>query len=137
MTSLNAEAIWRMSKKEIVSLIESGAVPNRQGTIRFYAPSFVHYKNKYFRTSHNAFPSISITGSSCSLKCKHCNGKVLDTMVPTMTPAELFDVCVELKDAGAVYEDKEVVVDGNLVTSRQPSDLPDFMRETLKLLKQG
>ncbi len=41
----------------------------------------------------------------------------------------------ELKAAGALYEDKEVVVDGNLVTSRQPSDLPDFMRETLKLLR--
>ncbi len=41
----------------------------------------------------------------------------------------------ELKAAGAVYEDKEVVVDGNLVTSRQPSDLPAFMRETMKLIR--
>jgi protease I len=38
----------------------------------------------------------------------------------------------ELKAAGAIYEDKEVVVDGNLVTSRQPSDLPAFMREIMK-----
>jgi protease I len=44
-------------------------------------------------------------------------------------------VAEEMKDAGALYEDKEVVVDGNLVTSRQPSDLPAFMRETLKMLK--
>ena len=44
-------------------------------------------------------------------------------------------VAGEMKDAGAVYEDKEVVVDGNLITSRQPSDLPAFMRETLKILK--
>ncbi len=43
-------------------------------------------------------------------------------------------VAPELKEAGAFYEDKEVVVDGNLVTSRQPSDLPAFMRETLKKL---
>jgi protease I len=41
----------------------------------------------------------------------------------------------ELKAAGAIYEDKEVVVDGNLVTSRQPSDLPAFMRETMKLVR--
>jgi protease I len=41
-------------------------------------------------------------------------------------------VAPELKEAGALYEDKEVVVDGNLVTSRQPSDLPAFLRETLK-----
>jgi len=44
-------------------------------------------------------------------------------------------VAAEMKDAGAIYEDKEVVVDGNLVTSRQPSDLPAFMRETMKMLK--
>lgn len=43
-------------------------------------------------------------------------------------------VAQEMKDAGAIYEDKEVVVDGNLVTSRQPSDLPAFMRETMKKL---
>ncbi|MHB1679153.1 MAG: type 1 glutamine amidotransferase domain-containing protein [bacterium] len=42
----------------------------------------------------------------------------------------------ELKEAGALYEDKDVVVDGNLVTSRQPSDLPVFLRETIKKLNE-
>ena len=46
-------------------------------------------------------------------------------------------VAPEMKAAGAVYEDREVVVDGNLVTSRQPSDLPAFMRETMKMLKKA
>ncbi len=45
-------------------------------------------------------------------------------------------VAKELKDAGAVYEDKEVVIDGNLVTSRQPSDIPAFMRETMRMIKR-
>lgn len=40
----------------------------------------------------------------------------------------------ELKEAGALYEDQEVVVDGNLITSRQPGDLPAFMREAMKQL---
>ena len=44
-------------------------------------------------------------------------------------------VADELKEVGAIYEDREVVVDGNLVTSRQPPDLPAFMRETMKQLK--
>jgi len=44
-------------------------------------------------------------------------------------------VADEMKGAGALYEDAEVVVDGNLVTSRQPSDLPAFMRETMKMVK--
>ncbi|WP_309495187.1 type 1 glutamine amidotransferase domain-containing protein [Sulfurovum sp.] len=33
----------------------------------------------------------------------------------------------ELKDAGAIYKDEEVVIDNNLITSRQPSDLNAFM----------
>jgi protease I len=44
-------------------------------------------------------------------------------------------VAEEMKEAGALYEDNAVVVDGKLVTSRQPSDLPFFLRETMKLLK--
>jgi len=43
-------------------------------------------------------------------------------------------VAEELQASGALYEDTEVVVDGNLITSRQPSDLPAFMREMVKLL---
>lgn len=44
-------------------------------------------------------------------------------------------VVAELKAAGARYQDAEVVVDGNLVTSRQPSDLPAFLRETLRTIR--
>jgi protease I len=40
----------------------------------------------------------------------------------------------DIKKAGGLYEDKEVVVDGNLVTSRYPGDLPAFMRETMRLI---
>ncbi len=40
-----------------------------------------------------------------------------------------------MRESGAIYEDKEVVVDGNLITSRQPSDLPYFMREVIKKIK--
>ncbi len=43
-------------------------------------------------------------------------------------------VAEELKASGAAYEDKPVVLDGNIVTSRQPSDLPAFMREIMKMV---
>lgn len=45
-------------------------------------------------------------------------------------------VADELKEAGALYEDQEVVVDANLITSRQPADLPAFMREIMKQLRR-
>ena len=37
-------------------------------------------------------------------------------------------IAEELKDAGAIYKDEEVVIDKNLITSRQPSDLNAFMK---------
>ncbi|GIO24046.1 type 1 glutamine amidotransferase domain-containing protein [Oceanobacillus sp. J11TS1] len=42
----------------------------------------------------------------------------------------------DLENAGATVKDEEVVVDGNLVTSRTPDDLPAFNRESLKLLEK-
>src|SRR5438874_1101509 len=36
-------------------------------------------------------------------------------------------------NAGGKYVDEEVVVDGNLITSRKPDDLPAFLREIIKM----
>jgi protease I len=39
----------------------------------------------------------------------------------------------DLRNAGAEWVDEEVVVDGNLVTSRKPDDLPAFTDELTKI----
>jgi protease I len=39
----------------------------------------------------------------------------------------------DLRNAGAEWEDAEVVVDGNLVSSRRPDDLPAFMRSLIEV----
>jgi protease I len=45
-------------------------------------------------------------------------------------------IAVDLKNAGAAFHDKEVVVCGNqLVTSRKPDDLPAFIHESLNVLQ--
>lgn len=41
----------------------------------------------------------------------------------------------DVKLAGAEYLDEEVVVDGNIITSRTPKDEPAFIREILNQLK--
>jgi protease I len=46
-------------------------------------------------------------------------------------------IAVDMKNAGAKYVDKSVVVDGNLVTSRTPEDLPDFNREMIALFSKA
>ncbi|MEJ2240998.1 MAG: type 1 glutamine amidotransferase [Candidatus Bathyarchaeota archaeon] len=45
-------------------------------------------------------------------------------------------VSTDLKNAGATYINKSVVIDGNIITSRYPSDLPNFCMETIKLINQ-
>jgi protease I len=39
----------------------------------------------------------------------------------------------DLKNAGAEWVDEQVVVDGNLVSSRKPDDIPAFNREMINL----
>jgi protease I len=39
----------------------------------------------------------------------------------------------DVRNAGGTWQDREVVRDGNWVTSRQPSDIPAFNREMLDL----
>jgi protease I len=45
-------------------------------------------------------------------------------------------VRTDLKNAGAKVVDEPAVVDGNIVTSRSPDDLPEFCKATLKLLSK-
>jgi protease I len=45
-----------------------------------------------------------------------------------------FAIKDDLVHAGATYQDAEVVVDGNLITSRQPADLPAFMQAIIAAL---
>ncbi|BAX81069.1 hypothetical protein ALGA_2757 [Labilibaculum antarcticum] len=46
-----------------------------------------------------------------------------------------WSIHIDLKNAGAIVEDKPMVVDGNLITSRYPTDLPDLLTEFLRQLK--
>lgn len=43
----------------------------------------------------------------------------------------------DLVNAGAIWEDAPVVVDGHHVSSRKPDDLPDFCRGMLQVLAGG
>ena len=42
----------------------------------------------------------------------------------------------DLKNAGANYVDQEVAIDGNLITSRNPDDLPAFGKAIAEMVKE-
>ena len=46
-----------------------------------------------------------------------------------------FAIKDDMINAGAKFEDSSVVIDKNLITSRTPDDLPDFMKAVLEFLK--
>lgn len=47
------------------------------------------------------------------------------------------NISKDLQNAGALWEDKAVVVDAGLVTSRTPDDLPDFNAKLVEEIKEG
>mgnify|MGYP006278299965 CR=1 FL=1 len=47
-----------------------------------------------------------------------------------------FAIKDDMINAGVEFIDQPVVVDGNLITSRTPDDLPDFMKAVLKFLSE-
>ncbi|MBA3045940.1 MAG: radical SAM protein [Candidatus Thermoplasmatota archaeon] len=47
------------------------------------------------------FPSISLSGESCSLNCLHCGRTYLGDMEPATSPERLVSLCEELKKKGA------------------------------------
>jgi lipoyl synthase len=103
MVNVNsAEEIWRLSNNELLTFLNSQQISPESRRVFFYAPSFTYYKTKYHCSSPNLFPTVSITGSSCSLNCKHCGGKVLETMHSALTPEQLFETCLKFKQNGAL-----------------------------------
>jgi uncharacterized radical SAM superfamily protein len=102
MTVFTPECIWKLNEKELLNALNKGLFSNKQKRIHFYAPSFMYYRTEHHHTSHTDFPTISITGSHCGVKCKHCGGVVLDTMHPVGTPEELLELCRQLRNKGAL-----------------------------------
>ncbi len=51
------------------------------------------------------------------------------------TVTSFFAIKDDLTHAGAIWVDQEVVVDGKLITSRKPDDLPAFIKAIIDGLK--
>jgi uncharacterized radical SAM superfamily protein len=102
MKHLLPETIWRLDDRRLSTVLDGRLLFSKLGKIHFYAPSFMYYKTSYYRSSPLTFPTISLTGKGCALKCKHCGGVVLETMYPVKSPGDLFQLCLELKKKGAL-----------------------------------
>lgn len=69
-------------------------------------------------------------GQICHAGWVLISAKILEGRKVTSTPGIKDDMI----NAGAEWLDEPVVVDGHLVSSRRPPDLPDYMREFIDVL---
>jgi protease I len=57
-------------------------------------------------------------------------------LVPGRTLTSYYTIQDDIRNAGGTWVDREVVEDGNWVTSRQPNDLPGFNRAMIALFSR-
>jgi hypothetical protein len=76
------------------------------------------------------FPAISLTGSKCSLSCKHCKRKLIERLPSATSPGELKSACLKAASQGA----KGVLLTGGC-TPEAKVPLYDFL-ETIKEIKK-
>ncbi|MHA2008617.1 MAG: type 1 glutamine amidotransferase domain-containing protein, partial [Promethearchaeota archaeon] len=75
--------------------------------------------------------SKKLVGSICHAGWVLISAKIIKDRKAT----SYFAIKDDMINAGAIFEDSSVVIDENLITSRMPDDLPDFMKAVLDFLK--
>lgn len=98
-----------------------------------YAPDHIRRYSKATQFVKDLDAQGKLVASICHGPWVLCSAGVLKGRRATCFCAIKDDVI----NAGARYEDSEVVVDNNLVTSRKPEDLPAFCRAAVKVLAEA
>lgn len=70
-------------------------------------------------------------GQICHAGWVLISANILNGVNVTSTPG----IRDDMVNAGASWYDEAVIVDGHIVSSRRPPDLPDYMREFIKVLE--
>ena len=70
----------------------------RESSWQHFGKKIIFYLPGMFRLNgiNGKYPAISITGNECALKCDHCQGKILDSMLQTSTPWQLVKLCLKI-----------------------------------------
>ena len=95
-----------------------------------FAPDFMRRSDDMIKFANDMVNADKIIASICHGAWLLCSTKILKGKTATCFMAIRDDI----KNAGAKYVDEECVVDGNLITSRKPDDLPAFCEAILKAL---
>lgn len=95
-----------------------------------FAPDFMRRYPEPARFVADVFKAGKTVAAICHGPWMLCSADVLKGKTATC----FFAIADDVKHAGANYVDKEVVVDGNMITSRKPEDIPAFCAAIVKAL---
>lgn len=96
-----------------------------------FAPDFMRRSPEVIRFANDMVNTGKIIAAICHGGWLLCSTKAYKGKRATCFMAIKDDII----NAGATYVDEECVVDGNLITSRKPDDLPAFCTAILRALK--
>ena len=96
-----------------------------------YAPDMLRRYPAVIRFVQEAHQQGKVIGAICHAGWVLCSADILRGKTVTCFSAIKDDVV----NAGATFVDREVVRDGNLITSRKPDDLPAFTRAIIDALQ--
>jgi protease I len=95
-----------------------------------YAPDLIRRHSAANRFVHDMNKQGKLVAAICHGGWVLCSADIRKGRKATC----FFAIKDDVVHAGAKYEDAEVVIDGNLVTSRKPEDLPAFCRASMEVL---
>jgi protease I len=95
-----------------------------------FAPDFMRRSDDMIKFANDMVNAGETIAAICHGAWLLCGTKIFKGKTATCFMAIRDDI----KNAGAKYVDEECVVDGNLITSRKPDDLPAFCEAILKAI---
>ena len=69
--------------------------------LTFSIPGTVSYHDDTLPLQKDRFAAISVTGGHCDLRCAHCKGKLLESMIPATDPETFSEAVDHLRLKGA------------------------------------
>jgi protease I len=97
-----------------------------------YAPDHMRRNPAMVRLVKDLFDAGKVVAAICHGGWMLASANILEGRTVT----SFFSIRDDLVHAGATFVDQKVVVDGKLITSRKPDDLPAFMRAILSALEE-
>lgn len=95
-----------------------------------YAPDHMRRHPQMVKLVRDCVASGKIVAAICHAGWMLASADILKDRTVT----SFFAIKDDLVHAGANYVDQEVVIDGNIITSRTPEDLPAFMKAIIAAL---